>query len=258
VTTVPGEREASPTREVPTVTNSCATRITIVYDNHPGDAGLQADWGFSAMIERGTHAILFDTGADGGILLANLRALSFDPTSIEYVVLSHFHADHTGGLDALLDAGARPEILLSPSMPEDMKRRWRAITTVAEVQPGPLGPEGCYSTGEIAGSVAEQAVVVRHPAGLVVLTGCAHPGVARMVRQATELVAGPVQLVVGGFHLGQAGEDQIAGVLAEFERLGVQRVAPCHCTGDLAIAMFARAYGDRFVPAHVGTVIELP
>ncbi len=62
-------------------------------------------------------------------------------------------------------------------------------------------------------------------------------------------------LILGGFHLGDLSENRIAVILADFRRLGVEKVAPCHCTGDLAITMFEQEYGVDFVQVGVGKEI---
>jgi 7,8-dihydropterin-6-yl-methyl-4-(beta-D-ribofuranosyl)aminobenzene 5'-phosphate synthase len=126
------------------------------------------------------------------------------------------------------------------------------VTAPIEIVPG------VRTTGEVGSGIIEQALVVRTDEGLVVITGCAHPGVVEMVRAAKETVASGVAadvfLVMGGFHLGDAGRSQIQGIIADFGDLGVQRVAPCHCTGDGARQMFAEAFGDNCTLAGVGQV----
>jgi 7,8-dihydropterin-6-yl-methyl-4-(beta-D-ribofuranosyl)aminobenzene 5'-phosphate synthase len=106
-------------------------------------------------------------------------------------------------------------------------------------------------------SLVEQGLVVTTGDGLVIVTGCAHPGVAHMVRRARDAVEGDVALVVGGFHLGQASQSQIDDIITEFRRLGVWRAAPCHCTGDRARRMFADAFGTDFILTGVGGVITV-
>jgi 7,8-dihydropterin-6-yl-methyl-4-(beta-D-ribofuranosyl)aminobenzene 5'-phosphate synthase len=93
--------------------------------------------------------------------------------------------------------------------------------------------------------------------GLVVITGCAHPGVVNIVRRAKELTGGEVHLVLGGFHLGGASETRIASIVGAFQQLGVQKVAPCHCSGDVARRLFGETYGEDFIPAGVGSRLEV-
>jgi metal-dependent hydrolase (beta-lactamase superfamily II) len=70
-------------------------------------------------------------------------------------------------------------------------------------------------------------------------------------------VGGKVYLVMGGFHLGGTSQRRVKAVIADFRQLGVQRVAPCHCTGDRAIRVFAEEYGDDFIETGVGMVLDI-
>ena len=234
--------------------------LTIVYDNvAPGDSvsdlALRTGWGFACVIETGEATVLFDTGGNGEILLDNMAKLGFDPQVIDVVVLSHDHFDHTGGLMGLLETGARPTVYAPASFSVSFKDDVRAITDLVEVtDPLEILP-GVHTTGEMSktrSSIIEQALMVETEQGLVVVTGCAHPGVAEMVRRSKEAVDGDVALVMGGFHLGDASERQLDDIIADFRELGVQQVAPSHCTGDQARSMFAEAFGDDCTLAGVG------
>jgi 7,8-dihydropterin-6-yl-methyl-4-(beta-D-ribofuranosyl)aminobenzene 5'-phosphate synthase len=236
----------APKEEVNTVS------FTIIYDNNRYDERLRTAWGFSCLVETGEATVLFDTGGDGPTLMGNMTELDIDPQAIDAVVLSHAHGDHTGGLGGLLDTGARPTVYVPSAFSAAFKDGVRAHTELVEVT-GPVEIlPGIHTTGELGSGIIEQALALETAEGLVVVTGCAHPGVADMVRRAKESVGGEVYLVMGGFHLGSASPRQIEAIIAEFRDLGVQNVAPCHCTGDQARQMFADAFGDAYTPAGVG------
>ncbi|MCD6287162.1 MAG: MBL fold metallo-hydrolase, partial [Anaerolineae bacterium] len=208
--------------------------LTIVYDNNAYDPNLRTAWGFACLVETEDANVLFDTGGDGPTLLGNMDALGIDPHDIDAIVRSHIHGDHTGGLLALLDRGITPTVFTPAAFPQEFKDAVRARTDLVEVTgPAELLP-GIWATGELGSNIIEEALAVESDAGLIVITGCAHPGVVELVRQAKAVLGQSVVLVTGGFHLGSASQIRIAGIVDAFRELGVQRVAPCHCTGDRA------------------------
>ncbi len=234
--------------------------ITIVYNNIAHDARLDVPWGFAALIEYGGQQVLFDTGADSPTLLGNMDILGKDPSVIQKVVLSHIHDDHVGGLHGLLETGVRPTVYVPPSFPHSFRSSVAEITDLVEVAPGQEIAEGMFSTGEMStdyASLLEQSLVVESRGGLVVITGCAHPGIVEIVRQARELSDEPVFLAMGGFHLRDASDADLAEILADLRQLEVGRVSPSHCTGSRAINVFAEEYGDGFVRSGAGTVITI-
>jgi len=234
-----------------------AVTITVVYDNNPHDPRLQTAWGFSCLVETEGATALFDTGGDGATLLRNMATLESDPLSIEVVVLSHAHGDHTGGLGALLGTGARPTVYVPRSFPARFKDDVRSLTALEEVTgPAEILP-GVHTTGEVGSDIVEQALAVETSEGLVVISGCAHPGVVEMVRRARRVSEAEVYLVLGGFHLGGESQQKIDRIIADLRDLGVRRVAPCHCTGDQAISALADAFGADFIPNGVGYTITI-
>ncbi len=243
--------------------------ITVLYDNVLYDTDLRADWGFSALVTYRGHTVLFDTGTHGAILLDNIDELGVDTSAIEAVVLSHEHGDHVGGLRALVGRveqsrgeqprGEQPRVYLLPAFPQALKNQIQAAAEVIETAPGQMIAPGIFTTGQVEGPVAEQALVIETPRGLVVITGCAHPGVVEMTAQAQALFPGrDVYLVMGGFHLGQATGQQLDAVVTDLQALGVRHVAPSHCTGGEAMAAFQAAYGDDYWRSGVGNVIVIP
>lgn len=232
-------------------------KITIVYENTLHVPGLTAGWGFAALVEYNDHTLLFDTGADGHALLNNMEALHIDPLAIDAVVLSHNHSDHTGGLNALLATGAQPIVYLLPSFPASLKRQIGQATTVVETAPDQVISEGIVTTGEISGYPPEQAIAIDVDRGIVIITGCAHPGIVAIIEHVKETSEQPIYAVLGGFHLGNLTRNEIDDIVQAFRRLEVERVGPCHCTGEHAIAAFAEAYGDDLIPIGTGTVIVI-
>ena len=114
-----------------------------------------------------------------------------------------------------------------------------------------------YSTGEMGTNIIEQSIVINTVKGLIVITGCAHPGIAEIVEKANDLIDAPVLLVTGGFHLGSESDSRIKGIISSFRESGVRYAAPCHCSGDNARKLFKEEYKADFVDNGLGRVITL-
>jgi 7,8-dihydropterin-6-yl-methyl-4-(beta-D-ribofuranosyl)aminobenzene 5'-phosphate synthase len=226
--------------------------LTIVYDNRLVDARLGTAWGFACLIETDTATILFDTGGDGRLLMSNLTTLEIDPQAIDAVVLSHVHNDHTGGLDRLLAANDRLTVYLPKSFPAAFKARLH--NPVVEITEARLIADGVRTTGELGTTIVEQALIIETRRGLIMLTGCAHPGIVEIVHQAQ--TAGEVHLVMGGFHLADRSAAEVEAVIAELKQSGVHQAAPSHCTGDRAIEQFRAAFGPDFIPIGAGAMMH--
>ena len=234
-------------------------RCTILFDNYPYDENLATGWGFACLIEGFEKAVLFDTGADGEILLQNMQRLGIDPGNPEIVIISHHHWDHIGGLGPFLQQNANPELYLPPSMDAEKIRLYSEMGASVQVvkEPQVLVPGVCV-TGPMGSYIIEQSLILETSQGLVIITGCAHPGIVEIVRKAVALTGENVYLVFGGFHLRSKTRGEIANIIDAFREIGVQKVGPTHCTGDQAIQAFRQDYGKKFVPMGVGRVIEFP
>jgi 7,8-dihydropterin-6-yl-methyl-4-(beta-D-ribofuranosyl)aminobenzene 5'-phosphate synthase len=230
-----------------------------VYDNNPLKPGLQTAWGFSCLVETGKTQVLFDTGGEGKILLANLQTLGIDPAEIDLMVLSHIHYDHTGGMADFLKKNSQLKVYVPASFPEkiieDIKATGATPATVSasvELQPN------IFTLGEIGGAVPEQSLAVRTPKGMVIITGCAHPGILTVLHRAKSIFPDDqLYLVIGGFHLVNANKKQISEIIDGFKTLGVQKAAPCHCSGDETRRMFSEAYQNDFYEIGVGGIIDI-
>jgi len=227
--------------------------ILSVYDNYSVDNKLQTAWGFSCLVKTPQRNVLFDTGGDADKLLYNMKQMGIDPYLIDDIVISHIHSDHRGGLIGFLDCYHDVTVHIPASFPDAVEKA--IIQTGAGCERVSKGKKVCdhvYLTGEVQGSPSEQALVIESAKGLVVITGCAHPGIVQMVKTARKVAANDqVFLVVGGFHRPPVS------VVSAFRNLGVKKVAPSHCTGEQAIEAFKSEYQEDFISFGVGQILKI-
>jgi 7,8-dihydropterin-6-yl-methyl-4-(beta-D-ribofuranosyl)aminobenzene 5'-phosphate synthase len=217
-------------------------KIQILYDNE-AEPGFCAGWGFAALIDGET---LFDTGEDTERLMANLRAAGADPARIRRVVLSHADWDHVGGIGVLRHCPGATVCL--PAGASDLRAAVSGLLNadgrVLDIRdPAELAP-GLWVTGRLGLLKKEISLALRTPEGLVVLTGCAHPGLETIVRHAAQF--GNVHAVIGGFH-GFSALEALADIPC---------IVPCHCTRRKA-EILAR-YPGRARPCRAGMTLRFP
>lgn len=261
-------------------------KITILYDAFGTDAAMKKDWGFSALVEISGKRILFDTGNDQDIFAANIKAKNVDLTSIDFVVLSHRHSDHMAGLNHVLSVNPTVKIYApregfgiygsslpstfyrkDESLPEEMRyydgkppevmkfgTAWQRaniepIDKTTEIAPG-ITLIALVSDAPGTRELKELSLAVNTADGVVLVVGCAHPGIEKIVEAATAINP--------GFHLVVASDETIAKAVAALkDTFKVENIAPGHCTGEPTFAALKRAYGDRYLYAGVGTSLPL-
>lgn len=233
--------------------------ITILFDNEAGTPGLKSLWGFAALIRAAGRTTLFDTGSNGRVLLQNMAALSLDPGSVDLLFLSHPHWDHTGGLDSFLELNPEATLVLhegfSKHLIQDLQGLCRELVVVGP-EPRRLAP-GIFSTGMLDSQPPEQGMAIDTGDVTAAISGCAHPGMERIVGRCGSLFGRPVDWAIGGFHLMYADAAEIDRTIRALQDLGVNYVVPTHCTGDAAKAAFLRAFGARCLEGGVGREIQL-
>jgi len=233
--------------------------ITVVYDNNPGDKELIADWGFACVVQGLPRTILFDTGAHGDLLLKNLGTLGIAPTKINVVVLSHDHWDHTGGLADFVQRNNKVTVFFPAAFPNELKERVRrAGAVVVETKKAQRICPGASTTRVLGEKVVEQGLCLETGRGMVVVTGCAHPGIVEMTRAGQGTSGDRVHAVFGGFHMSAASRSEVAKVIETLRDMGVERAGPCHCSGDRARAMMKEAFGKDYVELAVGARVTFP
>jgi 7,8-dihydropterin-6-yl-methyl-4-(beta-D-ribofuranosyl)aminobenzene 5'-phosphate synthase len=233
--------------------------ILVLYDNTSTRQDLTADWGFAALVTFRGQKVLFDSGTKPDILLANMKALGVDPASIQHVVISHEHGDHINGVYRIYPLNRKMQVaFLDAFHPKSYEDARRADLSPVRIEGRAQIVPGIETTGAVPGDPSEQALVIHTAKGLVVLTGCSHPGVVAMVEAARRLdERAPVRYLLGGFHMLRQDRETALGQVQRLRALGVRQVAPTHCTGNLATGLFREVFGDRFETAGAGRRIVL-
>jgi 7,8-dihydropterin-6-yl-methyl-4-(beta-D-ribofuranosyl)aminobenzene 5'-phosphate synthase len=268
-------------------------QITILYDAFGTDEAMTKDWGFSALVEIAGKRILFDTGNDPEIFAANVKAKGVDLSDLDFVVLSHRHSDHMAGLSYLLSINPTVKIyapkegfgIYGSSLPSGFYRKDEALPPEMRYYAGKppavmkFGTAWAHAnfelidqTTEIAPGITlislisdapgtrelkELSLAVNTADGMVLLVGCSHPGIERIVEAATGINP-RIHLIAGGFHLVVAPDEAIAKVVTALkDRFKVDSVAPGHCTGEPTFAALKKAFGDNYLYAGLGTSIPV-
>jgi len=235
--------------------------IKVIFDKDALEKELRTGWGVSFLID---DKILFDTGEKGEWLLENMRILKVDITKIEAVVISHDHWDHWGGLWDLLAQKVGLKVYACPRFGKEFKEKVeKSKGELIEAERFKEITTGIYTTGEIPGAyygkyMAEQAMVVKTNNGLTVITGCAHPGILKILEKVkAKFPNEPIYFVLGGFHLMESDRRAIEIIAENFKKMGIIKVGPTHCSGLQAEEIFKKIYQDNFVEIKIGEVLEV-
>lgn len=232
--------------------------VKVVYDNYVKVNGLQPDWGYSIVIEGLDKEILFDTGTKPEIFESNIRKMDIDVGEIDFLVLSHEHGDHTGGIPAFIKMKNNIPVIIPHSFSSQFKKRMEGLGLIPFLVSDPAKIcANLYSSGEFPGPIPEQALVLNTKKGLVVMTGCSHPGIIEMLRKIKAVFNKSVYMVFGGFHLMQKSESEMNTIISEMKALGVVKCGATHCTGDKQIQMFKESFGDNYFELGVGNTLVI-
>ncbi len=268
-------------------------RLTILYDAFGTDRAMTKDWGFSALVEIAGKRILFDTGDNSDIFAHNVKAKGVDLTTLDFVVLSHRHSDHTAGLNYVLSVNPGVKIYApkegfgifgsslpssfyrkDESLPDEMRyyggkppeimkfgaawanAHFELIDQTTEVAPG-ITLIALISDLPGTRELKELSMAVNTPDGLVLFVGCSHPGIERIVGAAAAINP-KIELITGGFHLVVATDETIGIVVTALkDKFKVENVAPGHCTGEPSFAALRKAFGNKYIYAGLGTTVSL-
>ncbi|RTZ91717.1 MAG: hypothetical protein DSY91_04690 [Deltaproteobacteria bacterium] len=233
-------------------------KVVLICDNRPYAEGLMTSWGLSVGLLGADGWTLFDLGNSPDVFLHNFTALGGDLKSVKRIILSHLHHDHSGGLEAFRDVGRAIPLYLPERIPGDevgLLESWGlrvSYVPVSGVQFGDL-----WILPMPQGSPPEQLIVLETGQGIALLTGCAHFGIENGMAEVWRRFHRPFDLVCGGFHFAFRSPTALEETLRLMDSLPIVRIAPCHCTGDEAIEVFARTFPKRFLRVGTGWSLSL-
>jgi len=268
-------------------------RITILVDNYLTQLvslsrRFLGEWGFAAYVHD--YKILYDTGLSGTALINNMRALGIDPDEPEWLVLSHRHIDHTGGVRQLLEARRRPIKIVAH---RNLFTRAYAKNEKGEVEDIGVdfdeaylkekGAElvliekpyeiykGVIVSGQIPrkwgpshlGAVLDEipddmALYLVTEKGLVTITGCGHAGVENIVEYGLQITgAQRVRAIIGGLHFLGLPRERVEEAAKYIAGKDPELVVGTHCTGVLGMAEIVKRLGERGKIGGVGLEITL-
>jgi 7,8-dihydropterin-6-yl-methyl-4-(beta-D-ribofuranosyl)aminobenzene 5'-phosphate synthase len=268
-------------------------QLTVLYDAFGKASAMQKDWGYAALIDYGGKRILFDTGNNPEILAQNAKAKNVDLSRLDFVVMSHRHGDHMGGITHLLRMNPKVKIyapkegfgVYGADLPSTFYRKDASLppeqryydgVPPAVMRFGSAWPGANFQlidkTTEVASGVhlislvsdkpgtlelRELSLAINTPDGTVIIVGCSHPGIDKIVETATAINP-RIHFVAGGFHLVVSNDADIENIVTALrDRFNVAYVGPGHCTGEPTFTALKRAFTDRYLYAGLGTTFAL-
>ena len=231
--------------------------VTILYDNTAFAPETQPDWGYSCLIQGTEKTILFDAGTKPDVFFRNVETLDVDLSDVEIVVISHEHGDHTGALPRFFEGKTNVSVYHPVSFTDEFVTSVKQANAmpVAVTQPVEIVKD-VYLTGEMGNKIREQSLILKTGEGLVVITGCSHPGIVEILERVEEILDENIYMAFGGFHLLRHSDEEVSEIIGRFQQLGVKKCGAMHCTGNEQIDSFQEAYGENFVPMGVGKVLS--
>lgn len=229
-----------------------------------------AEWGFSAYIETNGINILFDTGTTD-VYLRNAKSLGINLEDADFIVLSHYHIDHTGGLKHH-QFKSKKKMIMHPQIieklpPEESKKYKKDFEIITSEKPLEFAKD-IYYLGQIPRSnnfekgkcedeemFDDSAIAIKTEKGAVIVSGCSHSGICNISEYAKKVTGQKLHAVIGGFHLFEDDEKAVDGTIEYFKTDTPEHLYPMHCVDFPTLARFRSEF--NITKKSTGDVIEL-
>ena len=248
---------APPTHKISKMGYVEYANATVLVDNNPY-ADLVSPWGISLYLETEDLRILFDAGPDPEALRINAERLSINLRLLDFIVISHEHGDHVLGLEYIAELNRNLTVYV-PKRMSVLCKVWikKLGFKVVEISATKVIDEGVAIIGELYGPSYEQALAVNvRDLGLIILVGCSHPGVDKIVAKAADDLNCEPYAVIGGFHLSGASSEKMKNIARNLMQSGLRRVYPLHCSGEGFRRLFEEEYPEAYGDGHVGSIFS--
>lgn len=235
-------------------------RIQVIASGSTKEERLINRWGLSLLLD---DDIIFDTFGDPKIFASNIAAYKISLNKIRHITISHDDWDHINGLLHIINTLKGVNIYICPGFSDDIKKHLKSSDNrIIEVENPQEIRDNVFSTGQLFGlsdgrSIHEHSLVVKTAKGLVIISGCAHPGIQTIISSVKKHFTDDIYLLLGGFHLVNKGEDEIIRIIEFLRNSGVKIVAPMHCTGKFASELLAKEYQNDFISLDEGMSITI-
>lgn len=280
-------------------------RLTVLplVDFYTDNDRLKTEAGVAYLIKAGDATFLMDVGFNKNKehpspLLHNMEALGVSFRQLDFIFFSHLHLDHVGGMREFKNGQfsiSRGPVDLPPipayTPTAIAPSSWNPGPKVKVIQKPEVLSEGVASIGVIPrnlflqGYTLENSLAVKiEGKGIVLLIGCGHQKIERIIERTRDLFDAPIYGVIGGLHypvkngrlmLGPFNLQNIAGTdTPPWKSIGqndvtsaiaaIQAVDPAfvalspHDSSDWSLAQFKRAFGNRYHELKVGQELKLP
>lgn len=208
-------------------------RIGIIVNDEARE-GFIGIHGLSIYIDSDEKILLFDTGPSAEILEYNAEKMNIDIELIDAVILSHIHTPHIGGVFNLGWSSPYLDVYIPYGSMEGLgKKLLGEGLKPHEIISDIWLSNDILVTKPLNGPPWEHFLIIRSSNGLVVFSGCIHPGLERLLEYIDETLNEDLCCIIGGFHLSNAPNriiEKYVDILAE--KAKPKLIIPLHCSGE--------------------------